>query len=139
MAAQWWQSILSDPGQIDTFKFGSRNVHLYMDGIDTTPEDFDHKVREHPEMIAKIGWSRPNGPVRIYRGRVGNWAGDHDLCAGLYVSDLDAYLKALCYSKLHDLGGTNPSDGPEDKAYIHQVLHNFPFYRHPPSRKKIQI
>jgi hypothetical protein len=127
-ATQWWQSILSDPGQIDTFKFGGRNIHLYVDEIDITPEEFDIKAKKHPELIKKIGWSRPNGPVRIYRVRAGNWGGDYDLCADSYISDLDAYLKALCYSELHDLGWTNSNDGPEDKAYIHQVPHDFPFY-----------
>jgi hypothetical protein len=41
---------------------------------------------------------------------------------------LDAYLKALCYSELHDLGGTNLQDGPEENAYIRQVPQDFPFY-----------
>jgi hypothetical protein len=41
---------------------------------------------------------------------------------------LDAYHKPICYSELHDFGGTNPQDGPEENAYIRQVPQDFPFY-----------
>lgn len=128
MVAQWWQSILDDPGQIDHFKFDGRLVHLHVDGIDASPKDYDTKMRDHPVMMQKIGWTRPERPIRIWRVRVENWAEDHDLCADSEVSCLDAYLKALCYSELHDLGGTNPQDGPEENAYIRQVPEGFPFY-----------
>lgn len=127
-ASTWWDSVLEDPGQIDTFKFGGRIVHLHVDGIDLTPEDYDTKVKSHPEMMKKIGWPTPAAKVRVYCLTVRKWADEYDLCVDSYHSTLDAYLKALCYSELHDLGGTDPSDGPEDRAYIHQVPLNFPFY-----------
>lgn len=62
MAAQWWQSILDNPGQSDTFKFGGRLVHLHVDGMDASPDDYDTKMRDHPEMMKKIGWTRPERP-----------------------------------------------------------------------------
>ena len=127
-ADNWWQSIEADPGQIDSFKFGGRNVHLRVDGIDTTPEEFDVKVKEYPTMMRKIGWTRPTAPKRVYRVRIEGWGDDHDLCADSEVSCLDAYLKALCYSELHDLGGTSDEDGPEDNAYFRQVPQDFPYY-----------
>eukprot|EP00956_Cyclotella_meneghiniana_P026373 scaffold56791_cov61-Cyclotella_meneghiniana.AAC.1 len=67
MAAHWWQSILEDPGQIDTFKFSSRLVHLHVDGIDASPEDYDTIMRDHPVMMQKIGWTRPERPKRVWR------------------------------------------------------------------------
>jgi hypothetical protein len=130
MAAQWWQSIVDDPGQIDSFKFGGRNVHLRVDGIDVTPEDYDTKMRDHPGLMRKIGWNRPDAPKRIYRVRVERWAEDHDLCADSEISCLDAYLKALCYSELHDRGGTSSKDGPEDNDHLNfrQVPQDFLYY-----------
>lgn len=80
--------------------------------------------------MKKIGWNRPDAPKRIYRVRVESWAENHDLCADSEISCLDAYLKALCYSELHDLGGTSSEDGPEDNDDLNfrQVPQDFPYY-----------
>ena len=55
----WWVSILYDPGQIDTFKFGGQLVHMHLSGIDVTPKEYATKELSYPQLVKKIGWPTP--------------------------------------------------------------------------------
>ena len=60
-AAAWWVSILYDPGQIDTFKFGGQLVHMHLSGIDVIPKEYATKELSHPQLIDRLAHTNNPG------------------------------------------------------------------------------